>query len=280
MKKIIIALAALAAAFGLVSCNKEQIENNISNEIKVNINVSEISSAATKAAKTGWEVGDKLNIWFDETNYANPDLVIKYDGSEWKKDATATVSGKEPAASGNLIVLFEGYNDWSKYTHSSATLYSKTEKFAGTQNGYVYTQPLAYTNDNVIAYTYASGTLAANLDSWKSLTKIQVVVTGLDTSKASDYALKVNNVYRCLVRFNSTSLAIESETYGKPTMGVANEDGVAFCFADPTSSLTNWTFTLLDLDTMTSKSYTVSGKSFDTGTSKVAAIKIDASKFE
>lgn len=98
MKRIIIAFAAIAAAFSLVSCNKEQIEAP-STELKLNIKVANLDgSADTKAVKTAWVAGDKLNIWFDETNYTNPDLVIKYDGSEWKKDATASVSGKEPAA--------------------------------------------------------------------------------------------------------------------------------------------------------------------------------------
>ena len=82
MKRIIIAFAAIAAAFSLVSCNKEQIEAP-STELKLNIKVANLDgSADTKAVKTGWVAGDKLNIWFDETNYTNPDLVIKYDGSE------------------------------------------------------------------------------------------------------------------------------------------------------------------------------------------------------
>ena len=62
MKKIIIAFAALAAAFSLVSCNKEQIETP-QETIKFNISVSSPAGADTKAVKTSWNEGDKIFIW-------------------------------------------------------------------------------------------------------------------------------------------------------------------------------------------------------------------------
>lgn len=277
MKKLIIALAAIAAAFSFVSCNKVQIETP-STDLKLNITVSEMDDAATKAVKTGWVNGDKLNIWFDETNYSNPDLVIKYDGSEWNKDATATVSGKAPAASGNLIVLYEGYNDWSQYIHTSENMLPTI--VSNIRGGsFPRAQPIAYANNSAISYTYESNTLTANLNSWKSLTKIQVVVTGLDSANASKYALKEQNLYIGTVKFNSTSLTYTAQSQGVYTLGVPNKDGVAFYFSSLLYNSSR-TFTLIDISTLTETTYAVSGKTIETGPSKVAAIKLDGSKFE
>lgn len=279
MKKIFAILAAAVAAFSLVSCNKEQIEVP-SNDLRLNIKVADLDgSADTKAVKAGWTSGDKLNIWFDETNYANPDLVIKYDGSEWKKDASATVSGKAPAASGQLIILYEGNNDWNKYTHTSQYLYPRTEAFAGAVNGYTYAQHMAYSNYDAIAYTYESNTLSANLNSWKCLTKIQVVISGLDSSKASRYALKEQNMSRGIVYFSAASITTSMTTMKGCTLGVPNEDGVAFYFTGSHYDPSSRTFTLLDLDTMQEATYAVTGKSLNTSTSKIACVKIAASKF-
>lgn len=281
MKKIIIAFAALAAAFSLVSCSKEQAEAT-STDLKLNITVSNIDGGTdTKAIKTGWKAGDKLNIWFDETDHTNPDLVIKYDGTEWKKDATAAVTGKKPAANGTLVVLYEGNNDWNSYTHTSDYMYPKTEAYAGAKSGYVFAQPIAIKNGEGITYTYSSNTLTANLNKWECITRLQVVVTGLDSSKAANYALKEQNMYRGTVYFDPGKTKITSSSEStNPTLGVPNEDGVAFCFTRSYYNPSNRNFTLIDLSTMQEKTYSISGVSAETSTTKIVGIKIAASKFE
>lgn len=276
MKKIIIAFAALAAAFSLVSCNKEQIEIEPAS-LKLNITVNNLDDAIdTKAIKTSWADGDKLNIWFDQTNYTNPDLVLTYSGGSW----TASALSKTPNASGNLIVLYEGNNDWSMYRHNNAYFYpTTTENISGA--GAAYAQPIAYTNRNSIPYSYESYTLTANLNSWKSLTQVQVVVTGL-TSAPSNYALKVTDLSSGSLYISNTSVSTSNVTKGGYTLGVHNADGVAFCFVQNTQEADHYgfTFTLKDISTGTEKTCTVADKQIVTSSSKVAGVKIDVSKFE
>lgn len=274
MKKTILFIAAAFAAFCFTSCEKEQMENP-SEGIRFNITVGSLDGADTKAVKTSWTEGDRLNIWFDETNYAAPDLVLTYDGTKW----AAGELGKTPNASGRLIVLYEGYNDWSKYSHTSAYMNPRTDAFAGAVNGYAYAQHMAFTNDSAIAYTYESNTLTANLNSWKSLTQIQVVISGLDSSKASSYALKEQNMSRGVVYFSSASITTSMTTMKGCTLGIPNEDGVAFYFTGSHYNPSSRTFTLLDLATMQEATYSVTGKTLDISTSKMACVKIAASKF-
>ena len=90
MKKIIYLFAA-AATLLAASCNKiETTEQEITPDaIQLNIKVANLTDTPdTKAAKTGWVSGDKINIWFDDWNNTKPvenhipDMVITYDGSD------------------------------------------------------------------------------------------------------------------------------------------------------------------------------------------------------
>lgn len=278
MKKIFALMSAAVLALGFTACSsdaEETIEGGVSKQLKLNITVSNLDEeAGTRAIKTGWVSGDKLNIWFDATNTANPDLILTYNGSEW----TAGDLNKEPNASGNLIVLYEGYNDWSKYTHNNAYMFT-TEQ--ATISGLVFAQPIAYTGRRVnsFPYTYESNTLTANLTDWKCLTKIQVVVTGLDAGNASNYALKETHMKRGVVYFGSQSLDYSNASENTYTLGVSNADGVAFYFFTHTNTGSDWTFTLKDISADTEKTYSVSGKTLDVS-SKIQGIKIAASKFE
>lgn len=83
MKKILTLIAAMAA---FVACSKVDVtapDAGIAQnrEIKFNINVGGFGGPETKAVKTGWTSGDKINIWFNSNNYKTPDLVMTYDGS-------------------------------------------------------------------------------------------------------------------------------------------------------------------------------------------------------
>ena len=264
MKKIIIAFAALAAAFSLVSCNKEQIET-ASTDLKLNIKVANLDgSVDTKAVKTGWESGDKINIWYEGNAQRDPDLVIKYDGSEWKKDESATVSGNKPAASGSIFYAYEGGNDLSKYTGSGNTYYGINLIYG--DNYYKHTP-----------YTYTDGTFSTNIENWTPATEFQVVVTGIDPAK---YELKCSNLMQILgFGVAGKSLYTANVGYDKYVPGVANDDGAAFYYktAKDRTAAASYVFTLKNTETNEEMTYTVTGKTHMQGT--FTAIKIAASKF-
>lgn len=226
--------------------------------------------------KTNWVNGDKLNTWFDQTSYANPDLILTFDGTNWN----AGTLNKTPNASGNLIVLYEGYNDWDSYRHNNEYLYPLTYKDVP----YIYAQPIAYTNSGTISYEYdaVANTLTASLNSWKSLTKVQVVVTELTPSNASNYALKEARTSCGVAYLGGSSITYSNSSVGGYTLGVSNADGVAFNFFahNNGSGASDWTFTLKDFAAGTTKSYTASGQALPTSTATIKGIKIKASKFE
>ena len=65
-KTIILAGFALMAAFS--SCNKSEMPDTLPSEgIKLNITVADLSPE-TKAVKSGWENGDRLNLYFEGWN--------------------------------------------------------------------------------------------------------------------------------------------------------------------------------------------------------------------
>ena len=80
MKKTYILLAAAAILAAAVSCNKDQ--DSTPKGVKVNITVADLNPD-TKAVKSGWTSGDKINIWFDRAESLTPHLIITYDGSKW-----------------------------------------------------------------------------------------------------------------------------------------------------------------------------------------------------
>lgn len=100
MKKVFILIATICMAF--VSCSKDNgfvdggkpaQEFNVS-DIKLNFNVAEMIGGGTKAAKTNWEEGDKINLWFDDLDVISlkgdqigrAELVLTYTGGEWKAE--------------------------------------------------------------------------------------------------------------------------------------------------------------------------------------------------
>ena len=126
MKRISIIIAAALAAMLSASCSKS-IETPAApspgESIILDLNIAGFDGAGdTKAVKTGWAAGDKLNLWFDDWNYtaqANnpiPDLVITYDGSKW--DARALAAGRSLKPSGKFSVVYEGFNNLSGYMSS------------------------------------------------------------------------------------------------------------------------------------------------------------------
>lgn len=246
MKRIIL-FAAVAALASFISCSR--IDEASDNSVKINISVSDLAPS-TKAVKTGWESGDKINIWFDDRASKDPDLVLSYNGTKW----TGTIDDAVAAAlktdgTGKLYGLFEVYNDLSKYSYEAsyerfiAPLAPDSEAACGYK---VYCMPFGVASE-AISYTYDSGTkvLTAAMDKWKIINNVQIVVTGL-TGSPSDYGMKLGA--KEYVRFGFaqagggmvySNWAYPNSSYpyeGIYTGGVANADGIAFYF-DAANSL-------------------------------------------
>ena len=122
MKRVYLFISVLVLSL-LWSCTKGQIDNPAESHveplgpIKLNITVS-APGEDTKAAKTAWMSGDKINLWFDGSgaNQTLPDLVVTYDGESW---AAGTLrDGCSLESSGQLLALYEAYNDISADRYS------------------------------------------------------------------------------------------------------------------------------------------------------------------
>lgn len=264
MKKFIYFFAAAVAAFSLASCNKENMEDTKPSELKLNISVSYFGGATTKAVKTGWTAGDKINIWYDGNNQYPPDLVIKYDGSEWTKDSEAVLSGNEPAERGKIYFIYEASNNLSRYTYEGGP-------FRGTAN-LTYTDSYWYPT----IYTYAEGILSFSIEAWIPGTEFQVVVTDIDPSK---YELMCDILHAGYGFYVSKGVFLYSTDVDQYTSGFANEDGTAFYFTDSAGSVeADYTFTLKNIETNEEKTYIAYAKKHRQYS--FTAIKIDVNKFK
>ena len=199
MKRLsIIAVTAIAALLS-ASCNKS-IETPMvpapQGSIILDLDILGFSGD-TKAVKNGWAVGDKLNLWFDDwntekVNNPTPDLVITYDGSKWTAGELA--AGRSLRPSGKFSVMYEGFNDLSKYTPDffpiSQFFMPHKELYAV---GKVYFMPLVFECER-INYTYAGNKLTATISGWKTPTALKVSVKGLNPEDAKSYILQTAGV--------------------------------------------------------------------------------------
>lgn len=266
-------MAAAVAAFGISSCSKELEETTTQEEAKeliLDITVANLDgSVETRAVKKDWEVGDRINIWFDSHMGKIPDMVIKYDGAEWHRDLSAAVSGLTPEAeSGRIKYCYDGSNDLSKYTY-------------GDLNGQPVTANLLYCNDTWYHapeyYTISDNVLSLSLMAWIIRSEFQVVIPSIDPEK---YRLKSDH----LKTFNGIVVNISNINYNPIsqvnyyTNGVANADGAAFYFSVPdTYDATDYSFTLENKETGIRYIYTAKGKSHTKGT--FTAIKLNLENF-
>lgn len=283
MKKIIAFLTAAVAALSFSSCGKEMVEEIPSSDsITVDITVDDLYGAETKAVKSGWKSGDKLNIWFDGAYWNQlPQLVLTYDGSKWSESA---IDASILKSSGKFIVIYEETNSQfntpqNNNSYSFRGGYSITDPETGSSfRGRIV--PLSCCKDKV-AYTYANGVLKASISGWVFLTTLQVVVTGLPKT-ASSYALKIEGLTNPSgYYFNGTTMNC---SYTSPnslySFGTDNADGVAFTFRGTgLSTSQDIVFRLLDLDTRDRLVYTKSNSTLATSSNSVKAIKINVKKF-
>ena len=300
MKKIFYLLAA-AATLLAASCNKiETTEQEITPDaIQLNIKVANLTGTPdTKAAKTDWVSGDKINIWFDKWNFEEeadnhtPDMVITYDGSVWK--VSSQVSGLSLNANGKLTALFEGFNDLSQYTYN----YDRGEWFRPAYRhlevaaGNVYNSPMVVYAEG-LSYSYSHGTITANLDNWNFNTMFKVLLKN-DNSKlihsAEKYYLQVKNITAktfagakgaIIVNPGSVypSIGDGSCNYSGFAAGVQEADGIAFYYNSLSATNADIQFTLYNGQDATVTTYTATGKTVACDSKKCIGVAINYSKF-
>lgn len=248
MKKIAFIALAILSAFTFFSCQKEKTPEPTTKSIKFQITVADLNPA-TKATKTGWYVGDKVNIWLDGNFQKTPDLVMAYNGSEWVAEGDLR-PGCTPAASGTMKVIFESYNDFSLFVgsqSSTGTWFPFPTGTIGSITNNVFNHRLvAYSYPD--EYTYSGGTLTANIASWKVLTDFQVVVTGLPEGT---YAMTPDNPLRVPrgIQVSADRVYLAGNDASYYVLGQPNADGQAFHLAvDPswTGGTSTLSVTLVD----------------------------------
>ena len=304
MKKIFYLLAA-AATLLAASCNKiETTEQEITPDaIQLNIKGANLTGTPdTKAAKTDWVSGDKINIWFDGWNFKEeaenhiPDMVITYDGYVWKVSSQVSGLSARLKANGKLTALFEGYNDLSKYTYQyyigCEWFHPAKVRLAIPPYEDVYNSPMvAYAEG--LSYSYSGGTITANLDNWNFYTMFKVLLKN-DNSKlihsAEKYYLQVKNITAnnyaaakgaIVVKPGSVNPSIRdgASNYSGFAAGVQEADGIAFYYISLSASSEDIQFTLYNGQDETVTTYTATGKTVTCDSKKCTGVAINYSKF-
>ena len=305
MKKISLFLTA-ALLIVAASCINQELNSDEAQPLKLNITVPSPGGPDTKAAKTAWTEGDKLNCWFDDNNvnHPDPDLVITYNAGAWK--AGSLREGVTLKENGVFSVVYESTNNLSTYStdysYSTNYYYPPKATYRVTIDDYTsvpaYCRPLIITANN-IAYTFASNTLTAIISNWSVASSFKVLVKNVPSGlKAPDYILKTyNNPLSAPAEARSGfSLKINNSSVPEAnghsmanqfglTGGVQESDGIAFYYdyfwnhaQNESAREVTVTFTLYEGNTST-KSYSVNKSFENTGYDKCFGVSIDYSKF-
>ena len=304
MKRLsIIAVTAIAALLS-ASCNKS-IETPVvpapQGSIILDLDIAGFSGD-TKAVKKGWADGDKLNLWFDDWNYTEkannptPDLVITYDGANWTAEALA--AGRNLRPSGEFSVVYEGFNDLTKYESkfdNGGQIYlAPSDLFGGLrvrQNNIVYYKArLDYT------YSSADNKLTATISNWETYSGVKILVKGLDPKEAANYLLNAKNITTGKYLEEIDGLSIDpayycpkvfslSGSYSGYVLGVPDADGVAFYYREAAFTTADIEFRLFKKSAsgdfeQTAKAPKFTGKTLKTDGKKIFGIVIDNSNFE
>ena len=303
-KRILLAVLALVAAF--TSCSKSEMPNNEQTDaIKLNITVAGLSTE-TKAVKSNWVNGDKLNLYFNgwnkdatEENYqSQPDMILIYDGSKWEiQSQVSSLSTRLKNSGETFTVFWESTNNLMSFTNEyfSHSVWYYTPK-NNNQDTVYHTPMLVYSAG--IDYTFDGTTLTANVSSWDFRdSKFKVLVkTDLTTLKenANNFVLQVKvgessyAVGRGSINVDRFEYVNYINTGGCNTIGmqgaVVESDGLAFyynsCEATDSDVIL---FTLINTLNGETKQYSVTGKRItfppDEPNGHFKAISIDYSKF-
>ena len=309
MKRLsIIAVTAIAALLS-ASCNKS-IETPVvpapQGSIILDLDIAGFEGTVdTKAVKNDWAKGDKLNLWFDDWNYTaqannpTPDLVITYDGTKWTAGELA--AGRSLRPSGKFAVLYEGFNDLTKYESkfsSGGQVYkAPSELINGTrtrQNNIVYYK-------HYLDYTYAGNKLTATISDWETYSGVKILVKGLNHAEAANYGLCAKNTTAGKYLDEIGGLSIDpkyisleycpkvfclSGNYKGYVLGVPDTDGVAFYYKYADFTNADIEFRLFEKKAASgkfeeaAKAPKFTGKTLVTDGKSIKGIVIDKSKFE
>ena len=309
MKRISIIIAAAFAAMLSASCSKS-IETPAAPSpgegIILDLNIAGFDGAGdTKAVKKGWADGDKINLWFDDWNYtaqANnpiPDLVITYDGSKWTAGALA--AGRSLRPSGKFSVVYEGFNDLTKYDskfESGGQAYCPpSDLFGGLKVRQCNIVYYKYCLD----YTYADNKLTATISDWETYSGLKILVKGLNSAEAANYMLNAKNITAGEFLFEIAGFSIDPEnssfgyyphvysivgSYSGYVLGVPDADGVAFYYKHADFTTADIEFRLFKKNAASgkfdeaAKAPKFTGKTLVTDGKSIKGIVIDKSKFE
>ena len=303
-KRILLAVLALVAAF--TSCSKSEMPNNEQTDaIKLNITVAGLSTE-TKAVKSNWVNGDKLNLYFNgwnkdatEENYqSQPDMILIYDGSKWEiQSQVASLLSRLKSSGGEFTVFWESTNNLMSFTneYDSYSVWYYTPK-NNNQDTVYHTPMLVYSAG--IDYTFDGTTLTANVSSWDFRdSKFKVLVkTDLTTLKenANNFVLQVKvgessyAVGRGPINVDRSEYVNYINTGGCNTIGmqgaVVESDGLAFYYNSCEATNSDVIlFTLINTLNGETKQYSVTGKIItfppEEPNRHFKAISIDYSKF-
>ena len=306
-KRILLAVLALVAAF--TSCSKSEMPNNEQTDaIKLNITVAGLSTE-TKAVKSKWVNGDKLNLYFNgwnkdatEENYqSQPDMILIYDGSKWEiQSQVSSLSTRLKNSGETFTVFWESTNNLMSFTneYDSYSVWYYTPQY--TYNEDVYHTPMLVYSAG-IDYTFDGTTLTANVSSWDFRdSKFKVLVkTDLTTLKenANNFVLQVKvgessyAVGRGPINVDRSEYVNYINTGSCNTIGmqgaVVESDGLAFYYNSCEATNSDVIlFTLIDTANGEKRQYSVTGKTITFPTVNPAepyehfkAISIDYSKF-
>ena len=309
MKRISIIIASALAAMLSASCSKS-IETPAApspgESIILDLNIAGFDGAGdTKAVKTDWADGDKLNLWFDDWNYTEqannptPDLVITYDGAKWTADALA--AGRSLNPNGKFSVLYEGGNDLSKcisYRHAGQQFFEFPNLWVAEIGERSYYYHMIYRKEDV-SYTYSGNKLTAAIADWMTPSAFKVLVKGLDPAAAGDYALQTVDVTTpgtekypatlsgfCVRPGSEFPEFLNTGGNNKGGVGgVLDADGVAFYYQSCNFSTATVEFRLFKKDVggnfvRTASAPQFTGKTLVTDGKSIKGIVIDKGKFE
>ena len=310
-KRILLAVLALVAAF--TSCSKSEMPNNEQTDaIKLNITVAGLSTE-TKAVKSNWVNGDKLNLYFNgwneyatEENYqSQPDMILIYDGSKWEiQSQVSSLSTRLKNSGETFTVFWESTNNLMSFTNeyysSSVWYYTPKNNNQYTYNEDVYPTPMLVYSAG-IDYTFDGTTLTANVSSWDFRdSKFKVLVkTDLTTTlkeNANNFVLQVKvvggespyAVGRGSINVDLSFYVNYINTGGCNTSGmqgaVVESDGLAFYYNSCEATNSDVIlFTLINTLNGETKQYSVTGKIItfppEEPNRHFKAISIDYSKF-
>ena len=311
MKRISIIIAAAFAAMLSASCSKSigtPAAPSPGESIILDLSIAGFDGAGeTKAVKTGWAAGDKLNLWFDDWNYTEqadnpiPDLVITYDGSKW--DARALAAGRSLKPSGKFSVVYEGYNDLTKYDSKFSSGGQQYQaSYAVVDGQRAYQCNIVYFKTSV-DYTYADNKLTAIIPGWVTYSALKVLVKGLNPAEAANYGLRAEyfegGTGNTLLNMSGFSIdpTYASYTYcpqvrvvagnnGGCVLGVPDADGVAFYYRKTNFTNADIEFRLFKKNAASgtfdeaAKAPKFTGKTLVIDGTSIKGIVIDKSKFE